>query len=54
MPSLSRSLEQALHRAGVKAGNKGFEAAIAAIEMVSLRRKLLNNDSFSTLNGEGA
>ena len=34
------TLEQALNRAGVKAGNKGFEAAIAAIEMVSLRRKL--------------
>ena len=29
------TLEQALDRAGVKAGNKGFEAAIAAIEMVS-------------------
>jgi 6,7-dimethyl-8-ribityllumazine synthase len=36
------TLEQALHRAGVKAGNKGFEAAIAAIEMVSLRRTLLD------------
>ncbi|HEY3706011.1 MAG TPA: 6,7-dimethyl-8-ribityllumazine synthase [Terracidiphilus sp.] len=35
------TLEQALHRAGIKAGNKGFEAATAAIEMVSLRRKLL-------------
>ena len=35
------TLEQALNRAGVKAGNKGFEAAVAAIEMVSLRRKLL-------------
>jgi 6,7-dimethyl-8-ribityllumazine synthase len=34
------SLEQALNRAGIKAGNKGFEAAAAAIEMVSLRRKL--------------
>ena len=34
------TLEQALDRAGVKAGNKGFEAAIAAIEMVSLYRKL--------------
>ncbi len=34
------TLEQALHRAGIKAGNKGFEAAVAAIEMVSLRRKL--------------
>jgi 6,7-dimethyl-8-ribityllumazine synthase len=35
------TLEQALDRAGIKAGNKGFEAAIAAIEMVSLSRKLL-------------
>ena len=35
------TLEQALNRAGIKAGNKGFEAACAAIEMVSLRQKLL-------------
>jgi 6,7-dimethyl-8-ribityllumazine synthase len=35
------TLEQALNRAGIKAGNKGFEAATAAIEMVSLRRQLL-------------
>jgi len=34
------TLEQALNRAGIKAGNKGFEAATAAIEMVSLKRKL--------------
>jgi 6,7-dimethyl-8-ribityllumazine synthase len=34
------TLEQALDRAGVKAGNKGFEAGIAAIEMVSIERKL--------------
>jgi 6,7-dimethyl-8-ribityllumazine synthase len=34
------NLEQALNRAGIKAGNKGFEAAVAAIEMVSLRKKL--------------
>ena len=39
------TLEQALNRAGVKAGNKGFEAAVAAIEMVSLRRKLLHSSS---------
>ena len=31
------TLEQALDRAGVKAGNKGFEAAIAAIEMASIQ-----------------
>ena len=34
------TLEQALDRAGLKAGNKGFEAAAAAIEMVSITRKL--------------
>ena len=34
------TLEQALDRAGLKAGNKGFEAAIAAIEMVSIQRKI--------------
>jgi 6,7-dimethyl-8-ribityllumazine synthase len=34
------NLEQALDRAGLKAGNKGFEAAMAAIEMVSLDRKM--------------
>ena len=34
------TLEQALNRAGIKAGNKGFEAAVTAIEIVSLRRKI--------------
>jgi 6,7-dimethyl-8-ribityllumazine synthase len=34
------TLEQALDRAGLKAGNKGFEAASATIEMVSLGRKI--------------
>jgi len=34
------TLEQALDRAGLKAGNKGFEAASAAIEMTSLHRKV--------------
>ncbi|HVW01215.1 MAG TPA: 6,7-dimethyl-8-ribityllumazine synthase [Planctomycetaceae bacterium] len=35
-----QSMEQALDRAGGKAGNKGSEAALAAIEMVNLLRKL--------------
>lgn len=35
------TLEQALDRAGLKMGNKGFEAAIAAIEMASVRRKIV-------------
>jgi 6,7-dimethyl-8-ribityllumazine synthase len=43
------TLEQALDRAGLKAGNKGFEAAIAAIEMVSIQRKL--HDSSETKTG---
>ena len=34
------TLEQALDRAGVKSGNKGFEAATAAIEMASLQKKM--------------
>jgi 6,7-dimethyl-8-ribityllumazine synthase len=34
------SLEQAVDRAGAKAGNKGFEAAASAIEMVSLLKDL--------------
>jgi 6,7-dimethyl-8-ribityllumazine synthase len=34
------SLEQALERSGSKAGNKGWQAAQAAIEMVQLYRRL--------------
>ncbi len=34
------SIEQAIERAGTKAGNKGEEAALTAMEMVSLSRQL--------------
>jgi len=34
------TIEQAIERAGTKAGNKGADAAVAAMEMVSLKRKL--------------
>ncbi len=34
------TLEQAINRAGLKGGNKGFEAGLAAIEMAHLSRKL--------------
>ena len=34
------TLEQALDRAGAKAGNKGADAALAAVEMVNLLRRL--------------
>ncbi|UJF25381.1 6,7-dimethyl-8-ribityllumazine synthase [Suttonella sp. R2A3] len=36
----TNSIEQALERAGTKAGNKGADAALAAIEMVSLLRQI--------------
>jgi 6,7-dimethyl-8-ribityllumazine synthase len=39
------TLEQAIDRAGLKSGNKGFEAALAAVEMVSLHRKLTKPQS---------
>jgi 6,7-dimethyl-8-ribityllumazine synthase len=32
------TLEQAIDRAGLKMGNKGFEAALAAVEMANLKR----------------
>jgi 6,7-dimethyl-8-ribityllumazine synthase len=34
------TLEQAINRAGAKSGNKGFEAALTAIEMVNLLYRL--------------
>ena len=34
------SIEQAVERAGAKVGNRGFDAALATIELVSLYRKL--------------
>jgi 6,7-dimethyl-8-ribityllumazine synthase len=34
------TIEQAIERAGSKAGNKGWDAAMSAIEMVDLSRKL--------------
>ncbi len=34
------TVEQAMNRAGLKAGNKGYEAAVTAVEMASLLRQL--------------
>jgi 6,7-dimethyl-8-ribityllumazine synthase len=39
------TLEQAIDRAGLKGGNKGFEAGLAAIEMAQLSRKLASGKS---------
>ena len=34
------TLEQAIERAGTKSGNKGFDAAVSAIEMANLMKKI--------------
>src|SRR6184192_1633480 len=34
------TLEQAIDRAGLKSGNKGFEAALAAVEMANLKQEV--------------
>jgi 6,7-dimethyl-8-ribityllumazine synthase len=39
------TLEQAIDRAGLKGGNKGFEAGLAAVEMAHLSRKLRGANS---------
>ena len=36
----TETLEQAIERAGAKAGNKGYDAAVAALEMANLLRSL--------------
>ena len=42
------TLEQAIDRAGLKAGNKGYEAGLAAVEMASLRDKVAEQTVDST------
>ncbi len=37
----TNNLEQAMERSGTKTGNKGYEAALTAIEMASLNREIL-------------
>ena len=39
------TLEQAIDRAGLKMGNKGFEAALAAVEMASLKEAISSQPS---------
>ena len=36
----TQNIEQAIERAGTKAGNKGYDCAVGAIEMVNLIRKI--------------
>ena len=46
------TLEQAIDRAGLKGGNKGFEAGLGAIEMAQLSRKL-RGGAKSPASGKG-
>jgi 6,7-dimethyl-8-ribityllumazine synthase len=39
------TLEQAIDRAGLKMGNKGFEAALAAVEMANLTKSVVGRSS---------
>jgi 6,7-dimethyl-8-ribityllumazine synthase len=41
------TVEQALNRAGLKSGNKGYEAAVTAVEMASLLRQLQPADALA-------
>jgi len=41
------TLEQAIDRAGLKSGNKGFEAGLGAVEMATLSRQLSRKSSAS-------
>ena len=38
------TVEQAINRSGLKAGNKGFEAAMAAVEVANLYRDVAENE----------
>ncbi len=40
----TENIEQAIERAGTKAGNKGFDCAVGAIEMVNLIREFENKE----------
>lgn len=46
------NLEQAIDRAGLKGGNKGFEAGLAAIEMAHLSRKLRGTPAKPSSSGK--
>jgi len=46
------TLEQAIDRAGLKMGNKGLEAALAAIEMANLKKAVVGRSSSVVGNGK--
>ena len=46
------TLEQAIDRAGLKMGNKGFEAALAAVEMANLKKAVVGRRSLVVGKGK--
>ncbi len=48
------TLEQAINRTGVKAGNKGFESAMAAVELVNLYKTMDGDHEKAPKNSEKA
>ena len=48
------TLEQAIDRAGLKGGNKGYDAGVAAIEMANLSRQLRSASGSSSSNRKAA
>ncbi len=48
------TLEQAIDRAGLKMGNKGLEAALAAVEMANLKRAVSHQPSAVRETGSGS
>ncbi len=47
----AENMDQAIDRAGVKPGNKGFEAATAAVELVNLYRKAFGKEPRAVARG---
>ena len=45
------TLEQAIDRAGLKSGNKGYEAGLAAVEMAQLVRKIAGKSGTASRGG---
>ncbi|MBI4745866.1 MAG: 6,7-dimethyl-8-ribityllumazine synthase, partial [Deltaproteobacteria bacterium] len=47
------NIEQAIERAGTKSGNKGWDAAVTAIEMVNLYKELKKGQGQGQGQGQG-
>jgi len=48
------TLEQAIERAGLKSGNKGYEAGLAAVEMANLAKRLRSEAASTARTGKNS